>query len=347
MLHTAKSRTHALVLVTVLAALGCSTSPQASSTPPVPSDSASVAPSASATSSASIAPSASAVPSISTEPSTVASPTASASAEPSPAFASVFAEGVVSGPDEEYRISFAPDGLTAWFARGTGFFPETREATIMETRFVDGAWTDPTTASFSGTYPDIDPWISPDGASIYFSSIRPVGDEERTDVEIFRVDRVGDGWSEPVHLADLGSERDELGASVDEAGAVWFASDRPGGVGGWDLYAAAPNANGYEEPAPVAGLSTAIWEFNPGIDAAGTTVVFTSINREGGTGLGDLFVSTLEGGTWSTARPLALNSVADEYHPSLSPDGATLYFVRRSGDGDLYEVPWAAVDPGR
>jgi hypothetical protein len=38
--------------------------------------------------------------------------------------------------------------------------------------------------------------------------------------------------------------------------------------------------------------------------------------------------------------PLSVNTPADEYHASLSPDGATLYFVRRAGTGDLYEVAW-------
>jgi hypothetical protein len=258
----------------------------------------------------------------------------------------VFAEGLVSGPDEEYRISFAPDGQTAWFARGAGFFPQTRDATIMETRFVDGAWTEPTVASFSGSYPDIDPWVAPDGASIYFSSIRPVGAEDRPDAELFRVDRTADGWSEAVHLESLGSELDELGASVDEFGVVWFASDRRTGPGGWDLYTATPTSEGFSDPTPVSELNTPAWEFNPAIDAAGTTLLFTSIGREGGSGLGDLFVSARDGETWSAARPLSVNSAADEYHPSLSPDGATLYFVRRDTDGDLYEVPWPDADPG-
>lgn len=147
-----------------------------------------------------------------------------------------------------------------------------------------------------------------------------------------------------MHLDALGSDRDELGASVDAAGVIWFASDRPGGVGGWDLYSAAPTGDGFTAPAPVVELNTQVWEFNPAVDAGGTTLVFTSINREGGRGLGDLFVSRRVGETWSTAHALSLNSASDEYHPSLAPDGATLYFVRRTTDGDLFEVPWADVD---
>ena len=44
-------------------------------------------------------------------------------------------------------------------------------------------------------------------------------------------------------------------------------------------------------------------------------------------------------------QPLALNTGADEYHASLSPDGSTLYFVRRSGQGDLYELTWESALP--
>jgi Tol biopolymer transport system component len=216
----------------------------------------------------------------------------------------------------------------------------------METTLVDGAWSEPTVAPFSGQYPDIDPWVSPDGQSIYFSSIRPVEGDSGADAELFRVDREGDGWGEAVHLAALGSDGDELGASVSADGSIWFASDRRGGAGGWDLYTAQPAADGFGDPAPVGALNSPIWEFNPAIDPDGTTLVFTSINREGGSGLGDLFVATRDGDTWSDPRPLAVNSSADEYHASLSPDGTTLYFVRRTAQGDLHEAPWPAADPG-
>jgi len=289
--------------------------------------------------------------------SSTAEPGAASSAPPSPSTAppsassaapslTVFAEGVISTDDEEYRISFAPDGQTAYFARGSGFFPQTRQATIMETRLVDGEWSEPATAAFSGTYPDIDPWVAPGGESIYFSSIRPVDGTERSDAELFRVDRVGEGWSEPVHLGALGSEQDELGASVSTDGAIWFASDRPGGAGGWDIYSATSSADSFGEPQPVETVNSTVWEFNPAIDADGTTLIFTSILRGGGSGLGDLFVTTASGDQWSDPQPLAVNSSADEYHASLAPDGTTLYFVRRALDGDLYETPWSGAGPG-
>ena len=292
-------------------------------------------------------PSASTAAPASPEPTEAVPPSASAGAsEAITAEPLVMAEGIISTDAEEYRISFTPDGATAYFGRGDGFFPQTRDATIYETRLEDGEWTEPEVASFSGEYADIDPWVSPDGTYLLFSSIRPVGDETRRDVELFRVNREGDGWGEPIHLESLGSDGDELGASVAEDGTLIVASDRSGGVGGWDLYIATADGDTWSEPTLVEDLSSPIWEFNPSINAAGDRLVFTSINREGGIGLGDLFVSARAGDTWEEARPLTLNSAADEYHPSLSPDGATLYFVRRTVDGDLFEIAWSEVDPG-
>jgi len=260
--------------------------------------------------------------------------------------AEVLAPRVVSTDAEEYRISLTPDGATAYFGRGDGFFPQTRQATIMETTLVDGEWSAPVVAAFSGEYSDIDPWVSPDGQSVYFSSIRPTDGSSRADAELFRVDRDGEGWGEPVHLAELGSDGDELGPSASADGMLWFASDRAGGSGGWDLYTAQPTAEGFAEPEPVATLNSAVWEFNPAIDAAGSQLLFTSINRQGGSGLGDLYVAVRDGDEWSQVGPLAVNSPADEYHPSLAPDGRTLYFVRRTAQGDIHQAAWPLVDPG-
>jgi Tol biopolymer transport system component len=273
--------------------------------------------------------------------SSAAPPQASADAELE---ATVFGDGVISTDDEEYRISFSPDGQTAWFARGSGFFPETRQATIMESSLIEGEWSEPAVASFSGTYPDIDPWVSPDGTSIYFSSIRPVGGEDRADADVWRVDRSDDGWGEPVHLPAISSEADELGASVSSDGTLWFASDRPGGAGGWDLYTAQPTNGDFATPEPVTELNSPIWEFNPAISADGSELIFTSIGRDGGSGLGDLYIVQRSNGTWADESPIGINTAADEYHGSLSPDGEVLYFARRVGHGDLYAVAWRAGD---
>ena len=123
----------------------------------------------------------------------------------------IFAPDAISDDNEQWRITFTPDGKTAYFAESPEFFPFTRQATIYVSTFVDGAWTEPVVAPFSGQYSDIDPFISPNGQRLYFSSIRPVDGVMRGDIDLWMVERTATGWSEPFHLGpEVNSPADEL-----------------------------------------------------------------------------------------------------------------------------------------
>src|SRR5688572_7216595 len=115
----------------------------------------------------------------------------------------IFAPGVISDANEQWRLTFTPDGRTAYFAESEKFFPITRKATIYTSTLKDGQWSEPVVAPFSGTHSDIDPFITPDGQRLYFSSIRPVppdlkvgpaqssdsGGVSRSDIDIWMVER--------------------------------------------------------------------------------------------------------------------------------------------------------------
>ncbi|WP_434426411.1 TolB family protein [Nannocystis pusilla] len=257
-----------------------------------------------------------------------------------------FAPGIVSSPAEEWRIAFTPDGKTAYFGVSAEFFPIARQATIMVTHLVDGAWTVPEVASFSGQYSDIDPFISPDGSRLYFSSIRPVDGQPRTDTDLWLVERgPGGEWGEPVHLgAAVNSPADELYPSVTADGELLFGSDRDAATRGWDIFRAEATDGVFGPAEPIAGaVNTEVWEFNPWIAADGQVLVFTGLDRPGGHGLGDLWASFRgEDGTWGPVLNLGpcVNSPRDEYHPTL--DRGRLFFVRHSYEpweaGDLHEL---------
>lgn len=277
-----------------------------------------------------------------------------------PATAELFAPGVISDEREQWRITFAPNGRTAYFASSDGFFPITRQATIYETHLVNGAWSTPVVAPFSGTYGDIDPSLSPDGQRLYFSSIRPVEGVIRGDTDIWMVERTPRGWGEPVHLGpEVNSPQDELYPSSSATGTLYFASGplfpQPGEH--FDIYSAERAGDGF---APRRALGPAInttpspddeglqdaWEFNPEISIDGRTLLFTSL-RPGGFGFGDLYVSHLVKGEWTPARNLGplVNTASDEFHPTLSRNGRALYFVRRIPDrGDFYRIATSVLD---
>jgi Tol biopolymer transport system component len=279
------------------------------------------------------------------------------------AAAELFAPGVISDAKRQWRITFTADGRTAYFAESEGFFPATRQATIHVTRRVDGAWTEPEVAPFSGRYSDIDPFVTPDGSRLYFSSIRPVDGVLRGDVDIWYVERTPAGWGEARRLgAEVNGPTDELYASASADGDLYFAVGpaAPTPDDDWNIHRAARSGRGFAPRQPVAALNTdlpfdprdptADWEFNPEVSADGRALVFTSL-RPGGHGQGDLYVSHHREGAWSAPRNLgpAVNTRFDEFHPTLARDGF-LYFVRNSSTathGDIYRIAAGAVDPLR
>lgn len=277
------------------------------------------------------------------------------------ATAQVFAPGVISDAREQWRITFTPNGKTAYFTTSDFFFPITRQATIYVSHQVGGEWSAPQVAPFSGTYSDIDPFLSPDGRRLYFSSIRPVDGVMHGDIDLWMVERTpGGGWSEPIHLGPEVNAPgvDELYPSASADGTLYFASGplfpQPGQH--FDIYSARRDGDGFAPRQPLgAGVNTQpvaggglqdAWEFNPEISIDGKTLVFASL-RPGGYGLGDLYVSHLHRGEWSAARNLGprVNTAADEYHPTLSRNRRELFFVRRNFPvrGDFYHIPTSAL----
>jgi Tol biopolymer transport system component len=267
--------------------------------------------------------------------------------------AAIFAAGVISDTNEQWRITFTPDGRTAYFSESAGFFPFTRQATIYMSRRVSDRWSDPQVASFSGTFSDIDPFISPDGDRLYFSSIRPVAGVTRGDLDIWMVSRTAAGWGDAIRLgAEVNTEADELYPSASADGTLYFASGPRAPAAGrhWDIYRAASSPDGFTmrenlgaavntSPSSSDANLQSAWDFNPEISVDGKTLVFTSLRP--GFGFGDLYASHLRDGAWTPAQNLgpAVNSAADEYHPTLSRDGEELYFVRRGpAPGNFYVI---------
>jgi Tol biopolymer transport system component len=199
----------------------------------------------------------------------------------------------------------------------------------------------------------MDPFITPDGQRLYFSSIRAADGSPSGDLDVWVVERTKDGWSAPARVGpEVNSAGDELYPSVSRDGTLYVASGpmRPRPGEHFDIYRAQRRGSGFAprerlgdaiNTQPVAGGGIVdAWEFNPEISPDGRVLVFTSL-RPGGHGLGDLYVSRFEGGAWTPARNLGprVNTAADEYHPTLSRDGRSLYFVRRGPrPGDFHRI---------
>ena len=244
-----------------------------------------------------------------------------------------------------WRMAVAPEGATALIGQSSGFFPTSRRSRIDQiSRQADGTWGKAERVSFSSdASADLDPFFTADGARVWFSSIRPVDGEDRTDTDIWYVDRQPDGsFGQPINPgAPVNSTAEDLYPTVGPDGALYLGSDRGGS--GFDLWRVPELPDGgWSEPEPLpAPVTTAAWEFNPVIAPDGRTLVFTSLSRTGGRGAGDLWYSSPDGDGWTEPQLLeVVNTSADEYHASFSPDGTTMYFIR---GGRLYEIAVEAL----
>lgn len=67
-------------------------------------------------------------------------------------------------------ITFSPDIREMYFTIESY---KKEISTIITLKKEDGKWSDPSVASFSGVYKDLEPSFSPDGLKLFFASDRP------------------------------------------------------------------------------------------------------------------------------------------------------------------------------
>jgi Tol biopolymer transport system component len=97
---------------------------------------------------------------------------------------------------------------------------------------VDGRWTEPEIAPFSGSnkFYDFEPHISPDGKHFYFLSTRPQkGQEPKAGwvyQDIWVMDKTNGGWSEPYNIGEpVNTEDGEYYPSVTKSGTLYFTRE--------------------------------------------------------------------------------------------------------------------------
>jgi hypothetical protein len=146
----------------------------------------------------------------------------------------IFAEGAISTGDMELNAAFTPDGKTLYFTKRT---PKRQFWAIVVSHFRNGKWSAPEVADFSGQYSDFDPFISPDGSKLYFSSIRPMDGKLKQDSDIWVVEREKASWGAPHRIeAPINTPAQEYYSSVTADGTLYFSSTREGGKGKGDIY---------------------------------------------------------------------------------------------------------------
>ncbi|WP_129791713.1 PD40 domain-containing protein [Sphingosinicella sp. CPCC 101087] len=181
--------------------------------------------------------------------------------------------------------------------------------------------------------------ISPDGATaLWFSRDRPGGPGG---YDIWMSRRTDRGWSAAHPVTFNSSDRDFDPAFSADGRFVYFASDRPGGLGGDDLYRVAVTSGGFGPAEHLEGVNGPADEWAPMLSRDGSRLIFSS-DRSGGSGGHDLYASRREGERFGPAAPLPgdVNTAADEFDATYLADGTSIVFARapdlRSNRVDLF-----------
>ena len=184
--------------------------------------------------------------------------------------------------------------------------------------------------------------LSNDGQMLFVfkSSIKDGGD-------IYMSRLNGTAWSAPERLGpNINTKYWEGSCSLSADGKLlYFSSDRPGGLGGRDIYVSRRQSDGSWGPAQNLGskVNSRANDDAPYIHPDGVHLFFSS---EGHNSFGgyDLFYSKLINGNWQSPENMGfpVNTPSNERYYVISADGATGYYSsdRRGGFGqlDIYSV---------
>jgi Tol biopolymer transport system component len=242
-----------------------------------------------------------------------------------------------------YGPALSPDGLSLYFsaiADAAGHL----YVTTRQSR--DSAVFSPALelASANSTTSEGTPFLAADG--LYFFSTRAGGLGGR---DLWFAPQSGEGeFATPVVLQGVNGPSDELLPSFSADGlTMLFASTRPGGVGGMDIYSAtrASNSAPFSAVVNVTELNSLADEGRMALSSDGLRAIFSS-SRPDSLGSWDLWEASRPdpGAAFSAPHNLAgLNSAASDVDVALSLDQAELFFASdRSGSSEL----WRSVRHG-
>jgi hypothetical protein len=192
---------------------------------------------------------------------------------------------------------------------------------------------------------DREPWITPDGNTIFFKSDRLATTNPRNANDVFVTRKVGGEWTTPRLVpypisTDEGNEHCPM--LLQDGETLCFASSRAGGYGGADIWCSQEDADGnWQEPVNQGpNINTAAQEFHFMEDKDGWAY-FTS-SRPGGYGGMDIWAAKHQAGetgpdAWEPAVNLgpSINTASADMCPALLPDDETMAWFSGRTDNSL------------
>ncbi|MFW5701769.1 MAG: OmpA family protein [Bacteroidota bacterium] len=191
--------------------------------------------------------------------------------------------------------------------------------------------------------------ITPDGQFMVFAAFEyPIAGSGRTD--LYSARKVDGRWTDVENLGPtVNSEYWDSQPTISSDGNMLiFASDRPGGYGGTDIWMCYRDPDGWSKPRNMGNqVNSAGEDMAPVIAWDNKTLYFAS-DRPGGIGGMDLYMGKIEGKNTSGVKNLGaeINTAADEYfyNPVTNTDVAYFSSNRPGGSGAL-DIYMAVPNP--
>src|SRR6202046_2772036 len=147
---------------------------------------------------------------------------------------------------------------------------------------------------------------------------------------LWRVDRVGTGWSKPTRLPDTVNlvGQSIWKPSIAADGTIYFVSIEKGGK---RLFSSQYKNGAYQQAQPLPFSDGTTLDVDPEIAPDGSFLVFCSAGRLPGDSKDHLFIVLRKADGWGTVVPIRYagddkNGYSTDDEPHLSPDHRTLHF---------------------
>ncbi|WP_439182741.1 TolB family protein [Carboxylicivirga taeanensis] len=243
----------------------------------------------------------------------------------------IFAPGIINTGKFTRDITMTPEGDEIWFSICGHAFSY---GTILFTKRTEEGWTQPQVAPFAtnSKYHYIEPFISPDGKYLYFASNCAEDLEgEVKDFDIWRCERLGTQWGEPVNIGwPVNTAGDEFFPSITSTGTIYYTSETQGSEG--VILKALATQSGFAQPDSLPrSINCGRTRYNAFISPDESFLIQGVWGLEDSYGGTDYYIFFRdEKGEWSQALNMGdkVNSKGHaEYAASLSPDGNYLFFM--------------------